>query len=104
MSTSKSNRKKPTTEDKPKYQLGAKLFFVDTSGSRTIIRVGKVDQVNAIQNAIKDEKGRVVGKKLVNLYSVISKGREFEVSQGQLYPSFQLVANAFAKLFLESDK
>lgn len=106
MSTSKNNLKKPTakTEDKPKYQLGAKLFFVDNSGSKTMIRVGKVDLVDTKQLPIKDEKGRVTGKEIVHLYSIVSKGREFEVSQGQLYPTFPLVANAFAKLFLESHK
>lgn len=101
-----STKKKPQakTEDKPKYQLGSKLFFVDNSSGRPIIKVGKVDERDTRDIAIKDEKGKVTGKRILHIYIVISKGRPFEVSQSQLYPSFQLVANAFAKLFLESDK
>lgn len=102
---STNSKKKPAkTEDKPKYQLGAKLFFVDTSGSRMAIRVGKVNQTCTKQLPIKDEKNRVTSKVFVNFYSIVSKGREYSIPQEQLYPSFQLVANAFAKLFLESDK
>jgi len=100
MSTQKKKSTPKAPEAKAKYKIGAKVFFILNAYKIQEIVEAEIASIKSEEFPEKDNLGKVRGYETIYNYVLDTRKGQLEVSEFDLFPSFQAAANEFAKAFL----
>lgn len=88
------------SDPKAKYSIGGKIYFINYPGGKSEILEGQIDAIQSTRYPERDGVGKIRGYTTLFEYQLTTKRGDMLISEFNIFPSYQSVANEFAKSFL----